>query len=615
MKRVLVTTILMIACSVVTLAASMEESAASRVLSQIFDEYHEFVLREYPESATFNGDHRYDSLTTDYSEAAYERRQKKLTELLQRAEQVDTRELTSKDMLNRDLFIRSVQEWIESIESNEFLLPLNQLNGLHLDIQLLADQTRFESDRDRACYLARLQGFGRQVDEVIALLRGGIRKKIVLPELITQKVLVQLDAAVSTPFDQSLLFTRPLGMRSSIGSAVTETAEVQVASTMVVDPLTTSKDAPQKSPFEIELKTVGLQVSEAYRRLQQFVRNEYLPASRKSIGMSSLPLGAKRYASRLLVHTTVPSQPEEVFQTGMREVERILGEMHRVKKKLEFKGTVEEFNNHLRKSEKYYYQSGEELLRGFDALLSEAKQKIGPLFGRLPKADCQIKELESFRAESAPQAYYNSPPENGSKPGYFYVNTYNLPARPIYTMTALTLHEAVPGHHLQVALAQEMPEQPWFRRQLGTTAFVEGWALYAERLGYEMGMYADPIQEYGALGFEMWRACRLVVDVGMHMKNWTREEAIDFMKKHIPNSEVDIANEIDRYIADPGQACAYKIGQLSILRLRTKAEKELGSAFKLDRFHDAVLREGAIPLQMLEANVTAWIEHERNHKD
>ncbi|MFM7774847.1 MAG: DUF885 domain-containing protein, partial [Candidatus Kapaibacterium sp.] len=291
---------------------------------------------------------------------------------------------------------------------------------------------------------------------------------------------------------------------------------------------------------------------------------------------------------------------------------RIRTQMDRVKARLEFNGSVEEFNVFLRTSNKYYYSSREELLRGFDALLSEAKQKILPLFGRVPRADCQIKELESFRAASAPQAYYNAPPENGSKPGYFYVNTYDLPSRPMYTMTALTLHEAVPGHHLQVALAQEMPEQPWFRRQFGTTAFVEGWALYAERLGYEMGMYGDPLQEYGALGFEMWRACRLVVDVGMHMKNWTREEAIAFMRKNIPNSETDIANEIDRYIADPGQACAYKIGQLVILDLRSRAEKALGSAFRLERFHDEVLREGGIPLQMLQKNVSAWIESERN---
>ncbi|MFM8569381.1 MAG: DUF885 domain-containing protein, partial [Candidatus Kapaibacterium sp.] len=435
-------------------AARAGDTGAKMTLDQVFDEYHEFVLREYPESATFNGDHRYDSLWTEYSEAAYDRRRHTIQDLALRAEQVEVRELSREDLINRELFIRGMREWIESIDNQDHLLTLNQLNGLHLDLQFLADQMRLESDRDRACYLHRLRGFRQQVDGVILLMRSGMKKKIVQPALITHKVVAQLESIVAASFDKSPLYTKAVGARDVSAVEMPENTVAQVASVDVVDPLATP--TVQKSPFEIDLKTVGLEVYESYRRLLMFVRDEYVPVCRKSIGLSALPQGEKRYRVRLKQHTTLVMEPDSVFATGMREVERIRTQMDRVKARLEFNGSVEEFNVFLRTSNKYYYSSREELLRGFDALLSEAKQKILPLFGRGPRADCQIKELESFRAASAPQAYYNAPPENGSKPGYFYVNTYDLPSRPMYTMTALTLHEAVPGHHLQVALAQEM---------------------------------------------------------------------------------------------------------------------------------------------------------------
>lgn len=592
---------------------SAGESDGSRELKNIFNEFHEFVLREYPESATFNGDHRYDSLCTEYNEGAYQRRLHKVSEFRQRAEQVDTRELTQEDLLNRSLFVRNTSEWAESMQSEEYLIPLNQMNGLHLDMQLLADQTRLESDADKAGYVSRLRAFPVQVNDLIALMRKGMSRKLVPPEIITRKILAQLESIVATPFDRSPLCTKALRIRTKEAPPV---GQVEIApSTLVESTGFEQKNSAQKSAFEVDVLKAGRGIAEAYAKLHEFVKTEYLPASRKTIGYSSLPNGARRYASRLLQHITVSLSPDEVFNVGMKEVERIKSAMDLLKLRMGHKESLEDFNAHLRVAPEYFYTNPEQLLFGFDSLLMEAKRRIIPLFERLPRADCQIKELESFRAESAPQAYYNSPPEDGSKPGYFYVNTYNLPSRPIYTMTALTLHEAVPGHHLQIALAQEMPEQPWFRRQLGTTAFVEGWALYAERLGYEMGMYTDPLQEYGALGFEMWRAGRLVVDVGIHMKNWTREQAVDFMRKNIPNSEVDIANEIDRYIADPGQACAYKIGQLTILRLRAEAEKVLGNRFKLERFHDIVLRNGAIPLELLEENVRSWIRREADQKN
>ncbi|MFN4769759.1 MAG: DUF885 domain-containing protein [Candidatus Kapaibacterium sp.] len=576
-------------------------------LDTLFERYHEFVLREYPESATFNGRHEYDSSWTEYSEAAMTRRRTAIAGFLESARQTDESVLSTEQRINRKLFIRSLEESVASIDFKEYLIPFNQLGGLHLDIQLLADQSRLETDRDKACYLHRLRGFREQVSGAIALMRTGMKTKIVPPVLIMDRVMRQLEQMASEPFEKSPMFTKAMKIRSAESDAQSGNVEVAVAATTVVSAAGQSRTNSDNDDFRSQLLDAGNVVTEAYTLLLKFVRGEYYPVCRKSIGMSALPNGMEMYTQRLRVHTTVPLTPDQIFETGMNEVKRLHKKMDAVKDALQFKGSVADFNNELRNSKKYYYQTREELLQGFSLLLSEATSRIQPLFEQFPNARCDIKEMESFRAVSAPQAYYNPPPEDGSKPGYFYVNTYNLPSRPIYTMTALTLHEAVPGHHLQVALAQEMSGQPWFRRQLGSTAFVEGWALYAERLGYEMGMYEDPMQEYGALGFEMWRACRLVVDAGMHAKNWTREQAIEFMMQNIPNSEVDIANEVDRYITDPGQACAYKVGQLAILKLREEAEAQLKDMFRLPEFHNVVLRNGAVPLDMLEENVRTWI--------
>jgi prolyl oligopeptidase len=577
-------------------------------LDTLFERYHEFVLREYPESATFNGRHEYDSSWTEYSEAAMTRRRTAIAGFLESARQTDESVLSTEQRINRKLFVRSLEEAIASMDFKEYLIPFNQLGGLHLDIQLLADQSRIETDRDRACYLHRLRGFKEQVNGAISLMRTGMKKKMVPPALIMGRVLRQLEQMATEPFDKSPMFIKALKIPTSVTDAQPSNVEVAAAPTNTsVQAETLKRSTQENAAFERQLLEAGRVVTEAYSKLLTFVRDEYYPACRKSIGMSSLPNGMDMYQQRLRMHTTLPTTPDQIFSTGMREVKRLQKRMESLKSDLQFKGSLRDFNNELRTSQKHFFTTREELLQGFGILLSEANTRIQPLFERLPNARCEIKEMESFRAVSAPQAYYNPPPEDGSKPGYFYVNTYNLPSRPIYTMTALTLHEAVPGHHLQVALAQEMSGQPWFRRQLGSTAFVEGWALYAERLGYEMGMYEDPMQEYGALGFEMWRACRLVVDAGMHAKNWTREQAIEFMMQNVPNSEVDIANEVDRYITDPGQACAYKIGQLAILKLREEAEAQLKDMFRLPEFHNVVLRNGAVPLDMLEENVRTWI--------
>ncbi|MDQ3193768.1 MAG: DUF885 domain-containing protein, partial [Bacteroidota bacterium] len=346
--------------------------------------------------------------------------------------------------------------------------------------------------------------------------------------------------------------------------------------------------------------------------LYDFVKKEYIPACRKEAGVWSLPDGKERYRRAIKNYTTLDYNADEIHNLGLSEVNRILVKMEEVKNKIGFTGTLEEFNNYIKNDPKFYYTNKEDLINGFREILKRVDTTLPSLFGRLPVAKYDLREMEEFRAPSAPAAYYYSAPEDRSRPGYFYVNTYDLSARPKYTMTSLAMHEAVPGHHLQISIAQELKNLPKFRRELGVTSFVEGWGLYSESLGYESGMYDDLYQMYGALTFEIWRACRLVVDTGIHDEKWTREQAYDFMRKYTPTSDKDIQSEIDRYISWPGQALAYKIGELKIKELRKKAETTLGDKFDIKKFHDTVLENGAIPLPLLEKKVNEWINTQIN---
>jgi uncharacterized protein (DUF885 family) len=353
-------------------------------------------------------------------------------------------------------------------------------------------------------------------------------------------------------------------------------------------------------------------IQPAYAALSHFLETEYLPACRDEPGISALPDGAARYAYAIKSHTTLALSPDEIFAIGMEEVAGIKAQMEAIQTRLGFTGTFSDFLSHLRSDPVFYYTDKEPMMAEYRRILAKMDAALPSLFGRLPQAPYDLKEIEDYRAASAPQAYYYSAPDDGSRPGYFYVNTSRLEARPKYTMTALALHEAVPGHHLQIAIAQELEEMPWFRRTISSTAFVEGWGLYAESLGFEAGLYEDPYQHFGALAFSMWRACRLVVDVGIHHKYWTREEAVTFMLAHTANSEADVRSEVDRYIAWPGQALAYKIGERKIMELRRRAEADMGANFDLKAFHDRLLEQGPLPLPLLEARMAAWMQADRD---
>lgn len=553
-------------------------------LTQLFANYKEYVMRTFPESATYEGDHRFDDRLTDLSENAENAHYDSLRMYSKQLAAIDTSKLTPENRVNYTLVSEMFAEDFEAEKFHGYLMPLTQQDGIHIGFPQIIESQVLKTPSDYEKYFKRLRGFGKQVTDIIANMKKGMNEKLVPPKFAMEQVLTQITAIKDVPVDSSPFMMPALSIDKSWSQS--------------------DKDRITKELAAI----IGSDIKNNYQTLYDFIKNEYLPNCRAIDGVSALPDGEERYKFAIRHETTTSMTADEIFNLGMKEVTRIQALMEELKNQIGFKGTLAEFNKYLLTDTAFYYTDKQKMLDDFAAILKTMDAKLPSLFGRLPKAPYALKEMEMYRAKSAPQAYYYSAPEDRSRPGYFYVNTYDLPSRPKFTMTALALHEAVPGHHLQIAIAQELPALPWVRRQMGFTAFVEGWALYAESLGYETGMYQDPYQRYGALTFEMWRACRLVVDAGLHSKNWTREQAVQFMMTHASNSELDTRSEVDRYIVWPGQALAYKIGELRIKALRSKAEKTLGTKFSITKFHDAILENGAIPLAILEKNIEEWVK-------
>lgn len=500
---------------------------------------------------------------------------------------IDYQSLSYDNKLNYDLFKSSIEDELDEEKFHWEYIPMGQQWGLHINFPQMVFVQPTSTYEEYMKYFKRLRGFEKKIDNDILSMRKGISNGIVPPVFIMEQTLPQMEKVMNVEVEESIFYS-PLKNENKLSPE--------------------EKEIVSKELKEI----IQTSVNPAYKKLYDFVKNEYISNCRKDAGVWSLPDGKQRYEKAVKDFTTLKLTADEVHDVGLKEVQRILIEMENVKDSIGFNGTLDEFNNYLKTDEKFYYTDKEDLMNGFRDILKKMDTKLPQLFGNLPEAPYDLKEMEEFRAASAPQAYYYSAPEDRSRPGYFYVNTYNLPARPKYTMTALAMHEAVPGHHLQISLAQELKNLPKFRRDLGITAFVEGWGLYSESLGYETGMYEDLYQLYGALTFEMWRACRLVVDTGIHDKQWTREQAFDYMQKYTPNSDQDIQSEIDRYISWPGQALAYKTGELKMKELRKKAEDKLGESFDVKAFHDTLLKNGAIPLPLLETKINEWIATQIN---
>jgi uncharacterized protein (DUF885 family) len=541
-------------------------------------------LQHDPIFATYTGDHRFNDRLPHVTEEEMQSWLSKLRGYYKRLCVIDRQTLSDADMLNYDLYQRAIKDEISELEFHPYRIPISKSSGFHQDFPELPTTLQpLDTLTDYNNYLARLTAFKGLVEEYIELMRSGLRTGYIPPRVTLDGIDNQVSAHIVEKPEQSRLF-QPFQQYSK--------------SISVADQLHLTKCA---------WEAIENSVVPGYQALLIFLKEEYIPNARDDIGASGLPDGKEFYAHRIRTMTTLDLTADQVHQTGLDEVSRIREEMQAVIKKVGFQGTFKEFIEFLRDDPRFYAKEPTQLLKEVAYVLKRMDGELPRLFKKLPRTPYGIRPIPEEIAPANTTAYYFPPPGDSSKGGTYYVNTYDLTSRPLYEIEALSLHEAVPGHHLQLALQQEMGDVPDFRRWAGFTAFIEGWALYSERLGLEVGFYQDPYSDFGRLSYEMWRACRLVVDTGMHALGWSRQQAIDFMVENTSSTLLNIANEVDRYIAWPGQALAYKIGELKIRALRSQAEQELGSQFDLREFHDILLEYGAIPLDLLDQRVSNWI--------
>ena len=555
---------------------------AVRELHALFAQEWERGLRENPEAASFYGDRRYNHQWTDLSLDAVARTLAGDQAALARLLKIPRAALPPTEQLNHDLFRRQLEQAIEGHRYRQFLLPVNQRNGVQTYDEI-TEYLPFQTQKDYEDWLQRLRGFDKPVNQTVALMRAGLAEKRTPPRVVMQRVPEQIARQLVPRPEDSPFYAPFKRMPDSIPAVERERLAAQARA------------------------AIADTVLPALRRFQTFFNTDYLPACRDSIAASNQPDGAAYYAWAARQFTTTALTPEQIHDIGLKEVARIRAGMDAVMQQAGFKGSLREFLDFLRTDTRFFYKSGSELLDGYLALSKRIDPELVKLFGKLPRLPYGVRAVPEANAPNQTTAYYLPGAADGTRAGYFYANTYQPESRPKWEMEALTLHEAVPGHHFQIALAQELGELPMFRRQATFTAFVEGWGLYAESLGGELGLYTDPYSKFGQLSYEMWRAIRLVVDTGMHAKGWTREQALDLFRANTGKTELDIANEVDRYISWPGQALAYKIGQLKIVELRRRAEQKLGNRFDIRAFHDRVLGRGAVPLDLLEQDIDAWI--------
>jgi prolyl oligopeptidase len=557
----------------------------SEDFDELLAESWEWQLQQNPVFASRLGDRRYNDQWTDVSPAAYERRSAEQTAFLRRLRAIDSTQLSAEDQLNYDLFRRELQDAVDSYQYKYYLMPINQRGGVQ-SLESTAETVRLETVQDFEDWLVRMSRVETVIEQTMELQEEGRKSGYMSPKILMERIPDQISAQLTEDPENSPFYAAFAALPDTISAE--DQARIRQSAKEIIDE----------------------SIVPAYRRFSRYFDEVYLPASRDSIGASSLPGGESFYEYRVRSFTTTQMTPDEVHRLGLTEVKRIRDEMQLVIDELEFDGSFDDFLNFLRTDSRFYYDTPEELFDGYLAVAKRIDPELVKLFGKLPRVPYGLRPIPDNIAPDTTTAYYNRPAADGSRPGYYYVNLYRPEVRPKYEMEVLSVHEAVPGHHLQIALQMELEDMPDFRKYSGFTAFTEGWGLYSESLGHEMGLYKDPYSRFGALTYDMWRAVRLVVDTGMHYKGWTRQQAIDFFKDNAAKTEADIVNEIDRYIAWPGQALAYKIGQLKILELRRKAEQVLGDDFDIKAFHDELLGGGALPMQVLETRMNRWLTAE-----
>lgn len=561
--------------------------APAVALGTLVEAYWQERLALRPLQATFLGDHRYDAeLPNDLSTAHLALEYALEKRYLGKLAAIDERSLTGQDLLSYTVFKRDRALELEGYRYQAELLPVNQFAGVPQTLAQLGSGTSaqpFATTRDYEHWLQRIDGFGAWVDQAIVNMRRGSARGYVQPRCVVERLLPQFEQLIAADPAKSL-FMKPVAEFPK-GVPAAEQARLRAAF----------------------LEAVSRKINPAYRRLRDFIRDEYLPRARASVAWTDLPLGHEWYAYRVKVATTTNLTPDQIHQLGLAEVQRIGTEMDRVIAELGFKGDRRAFLDALRADPRFYFDKDEDLLAAYGALKARVRARLPEQFDLAPQADFEIRAVEPFRAAAQATASYQQPAPDGSRPGIFYVNTYDLKSRPKYGMEEVYLHEAEPGHHFQIAIQQELTGLPSFRRFGGYGAYVEGWGLYAESLGRDLGLYTDPYSYFGALSGEIWRAIRLVVDTGMHAKGWSRQQALDYLLANSAVGATDAAAEIDRYIAMPGQALTYKIGELRIQELKARAQRELGARYDVRAFHRAILGDGALPLDVLDAKVARWI--------
>ncbi len=564
------------------MAASANVEARRQQLLSLFNEEWEYELRTNPEWATTLGDKRYNDRLSDNSAEFFQSDLEQTRKFLARFEAIDPTGLSHQDGLSRDLMIRELRQNIEGAQFTHWEMPVNQMGGPHLELPDLVTLTPFDTVTDYENYLSRLRQIPHLFDQVTANMQRGVRDRLMPPRYLLEKVAAEAEDIASQRGEDSP-FAKPL---KEFPAGIAE--------------------PDQKHLREAILAAINDQILPAYHRFAVFVRDDYAPQGRTDPGIWSLPDGEARYRYSIRRITTTDQTPEQIHDLGLKQVDEIEAEMLEVAHQLGFKDLAS-LNDHIKNERRFYATSGQQVLDLYTNYARGMEPELPKLFGHLPKSKLVVIPMEASRAKNAVPADYSNGTADGSRPGHINVNEWDPEHRLVLNIEAIAYHEGIPGHHLQLSLAQEMTNLPSFRRHAGYTAFVEGWALYSERLGKEVGHYQDPYSDYGRLENEMWRAIRLVIDTGVHEKHWSRDQMVAYFHRYTAMDEPNIQSEVDRYIAWPGQALAYKLGQLEILKLREEARKRLGAKFDLRAFHDEVLANGALPLDVLDSEVTAWI--------
>lgn len=599
MKRLtLLVSLALFACAACAAGAADPAPTRAAQLNQLYNEYWEENLKLNPITATFAGDPRYNDQLPNFLTKEYENQTRAfIQKYYDRARAIGTEGLTGQDRLSYDIFTLARESELESFAYPDRLLPIDQFQNIAAFFAQLGSGTNaqpFVTVQDYDNWLARAGKAPAIFDQAIANMREGVKAGVVQPRVLMEKVLPQLEDLIAADPEKSI-FWGPVENLPKEFSAVDR--ERLTAAYRVL---------------------VSTQLTPAYQRLRDYIVQEYMPKTRETVGMGALPNGVAWYNQKVRDNTTRTLTAAQIHQIGLDEVARIQDGMRAVAKDLGYDKPVKSlielkaFFEWMKARPENYFGSREELLAAYQKFHSDVDPLLPKYFNLRPKTNYEVRLVEPFREASASSGSYQGPSLDGKRGGIFYVNAYDLKARPKWALASLSLHEAAPGHHFQISLQRELGDLPTFRRfGNGDTAYIEGWGLYAEYLGYEMGMYKDPVARFGALDAELWRAIRLVTDTGLHLKGWTRQQTLDYMFANSPAEKTRAVSEAERFMAIPGQALAYKIGQLKIVELRKRAEKALGKKFELAAFHDEVLRDGSVPLDVLEKKIDRWIASQR----